>query len=139
MQRKTSLGTAQNLVIAGTAPLEAKTHTTTPLCESKACTETVKSGSVGLQTPAATPDIGAFPSPIVANQAYEFSKFQFRSASPAPFEAKTHVGTSLFGCTASTETVEIGNVGEQTLDDIVAVQTSFGFHPLSRRGKGKRR
>ena len=53
LQRKTSLGHGINLGIAGTAPFEAKTHAATPLCESKASTETAI-GSVGVQTTAAT-------------------------------------------------------------------------------------
>ena len=98
LQRKTSLGAAQNLSIAGTSPFEAKTHDTSPLCDSKAFTETVKSGSVGLPPPAATPGIQAVPSPIVGNEAYQSSGFQF-AANVAPGPPTTHVGTSLSGST----------------------------------------
>ena len=98
LQRKTSLGAAQNLLIAGTSPFEAKTHATSPLCDSKAFTETVKSGSVGLPPPAATPGIQAFPSPIVGNEAYQSSLFQF-------VPPTTHVGTSIFGSTTERTSV----------------------------------
>ena len=97
LQRKKSLGGAQNLSIAGTSPFEAKTHDTSPLCDSKAFTETVKSGSVGLPPPAATPGIQAVPSPIVGNGAYQSSGFQFANVAPGP--PTTHVGTSLSGST----------------------------------------
>ena len=97
LQRKTSLGAAQNLLVAGTSPFEAETHATSPVCDSKAFPETVKSGSVGFLPPAATPGIQALSSPIVGNEAYQPSDFQFGSVAPGP--PTTHVGTSLTGST----------------------------------------
>ena len=79
LQRKTNLGYAENLGITGTAPFEASTHAATPLCESKATTETVKSGGVGV-------NFGTF----------DFSK-SLGSVAPAPFEGKTHCETLIFG------------------------------------------
>ena len=55
LQRKTSIGAAQTLGIAGSALFEPKTHAATPLCESKASAETLMVDSVGVQTTAATP------------------------------------------------------------------------------------
>ena len=81
LQRRTSLGYAENLGIAGTAPFEATTHAATVLCESKATTETVKSGGVGVN---------------FGKSAYDFSK-ALGSVAPAPFEGKTHCGTLIFG------------------------------------------
>ncbi|XP_074626896.1 uncharacterized protein LOC141884905 isoform X1 [Acropora palmata] len=97
LQRKTSLGAAQNLLVAGTSTFEAKTHATSPVCDSKAFPETVESGSFGFPPPAATPGFQAFSSPSVGNEAYQSSEVQFGNVAPGP--PTTHAGTSLLGFT----------------------------------------
>ena len=97
LQRKTSLGAAQNLLIAGTSPFEAKTHAASPVCDSKAFTETVK--SVGFPPPEAKPGIQALPSPIVGNEAYQSKPISLQFANVAPGSPTTDVETTLSGST----------------------------------------
>ena len=112
LEQTTSLGDAKNRGIAATASLEANTRVVTPLCESKASTETIVS-NVGAQTPAATQAFGAFTSPTVDSQASEFSKGLG--------------GASLFEYPASTKKATLGSLDEPTYAPISGSGTLFSI------------